>query len=83
MKIKHLYVFGPFRLNVTEKLFLRDEETLPLTPKAFETLLALVQKSGQLVAEGAPRTVIEQYMAVAASGKAVQVGQRQDRQKQS
>lgn len=37
-------------------------------------------KSGQLVAEGAPRTVIEQYMAVAASGKVVQVGQRQDRQ---
>ena len=37
-------------------------------------------KSGHLVAEGAPRAVIEQYMAVAASGKGVQVGQRQDRQ---
>lgn len=37
-------------------------------------------KNGQLVAEGEPRTVIEQYMAVAASGKGVQIGQRQDRQ---
>jgi lipopolysaccharide transport system ATP-binding protein len=37
-------------------------------------------KGGHLVAEGAPRAVIEQYMAVAASGTAVQVGERQDRQ---
>jgi lipopolysaccharide transport system ATP-binding protein len=37
-------------------------------------------KGGQLVAEGAPRTVIEQYLADAASGEVIQLGQRKDRQ---
>ena len=37
-------------------------------------------KGGQLVAEGAPRTVIEQYMAGTASGEVIQLGQRKDRQ---
>ena len=37
-------------------------------------------KGGQLVAQGAPRTVIEQYMAVASSGQVTRVGDRQDRQ---
>ena len=37
-------------------------------------------KGGQLVAQGAPRTVIEQYMAVGSSGQVTQVGDRQDRQ---
>lgn len=37
-------------------------------------------KSGQLLAQGDPRTVIEQYMAVASSGQVTQVGDRQDRQ---
>lgn len=37
-------------------------------------------KAGQLVAEGEPRTVIEQYMAGAGSGEAIQLGQRKDRQ---
>jgi len=37
-------------------------------------------KGGQLVAQGAPRTVIEQYMAITSSGQVTQVGDRQDRQ---
>ena len=37
-------------------------------------------KGGQLIAEGPPGTVIEQYMAGAASVEAAQLGQRQDRQ---
>ena len=37
-------------------------------------------KGGQLVAEGAPRAVIEQYMAGTASGEVVPLGQRKDRQ---
>jgi lipopolysaccharide transport system ATP-binding protein len=37
-------------------------------------------KGGQLVAEGAPRAVIEQYMAGTASGEVIQLGQRKDRQ---
>jgi lipopolysaccharide transport system ATP-binding protein len=37
-------------------------------------------ESGQLVAEGAPRAVIEQYQADEASGEVIQLGQRKDRQ---
>lgn len=44
-----VYEFGPFRLDVTEKLFLKHQEPVPLTPKAFETLVALVRKNGHLV----------------------------------
>src|SRR5262245_57346748 len=41
--------FGPFRLETGERLLLRHDERIPLTPKAFETLLALVEHSGRLV----------------------------------
>ncbi|HYP25608.1 MAG TPA: winged helix-turn-helix domain-containing protein [Blastocatellia bacterium] len=44
-----LYAFGPFRLDAAEKLLLKNDEPVPLTPKAFETLLILVQKNGSLV----------------------------------
>jgi lipopolysaccharide transport system ATP-binding protein len=37
-------------------------------------------KGGQLVAEGEPRAVIEQYMAATASGEIIQLRQRKDRQ---
>ena len=46
---KHFYEFGPFRLDTTERLLLRDGRPVPLTPKAYEMLLALVQKSGHIV----------------------------------
>lgn len=46
---KHLYEFGPFQLDATKRLLLRDGEPIPLTPKAVETLLALVQSHGELV----------------------------------
>ncbi|MGA9769558.1 MAG: tetratricopeptide repeat protein [Blastocatellia bacterium] len=46
---KHFYEFGPFRLNPKERLLLRDEQIVPLTPKLFDTLLALVESSGHLV----------------------------------
>ena len=46
---QHLYEFGPYRLDTAERLLLRDGEPVSLTPKAFETLVALVQRSGHLV----------------------------------
>jgi Tol biopolymer transport system component/DNA-binding winged helix-turn-helix (wHTH) protein len=46
---KHLYDFGPFRLDPVKRRLLRDGEPVALTPKAFETLLALVQQSGKTV----------------------------------
>jgi TolB-like protein/DNA-binding winged helix-turn-helix (wHTH) protein/Tfp pilus assembly protein PilF len=49
MRPQHLYEFGPYRLDTAEQLLLRDGKPVPLTPKAFETLVALVERSGHLV----------------------------------
>src|ERR1700730_2850026 len=46
---KHFYEFGPFRLDPAERLLLRNDQTIPLAPKAFETLLLLVENSGHLL----------------------------------
>src|SRR5918993_5546988 len=40
------YLFGPFVVDTREGLLLREGQPVPLTPKAFETLLALVENSG-------------------------------------
>ena len=48
-QIKRLYEFGPFRLDAGERLLLRDGESVPLTPKAFDLLLALVEHHGHLL----------------------------------
>ena len=45
----HIFEFGPFRLETAERLLLRSGARIPVTPKAFETLLVLVQNSGRLV----------------------------------
>jgi DNA-binding winged helix-turn-helix (wHTH) protein/TolB-like protein/Flp pilus assembly protein TadD len=45
----HFYEFGPFRLNATERLLLRDGSEVPLTPKVFDTLLVLVENSGHVL----------------------------------
>jgi Tol biopolymer transport system component/DNA-binding winged helix-turn-helix (wHTH) protein len=47
--VRHLYEFGPFRLDATERLLLRDKQHIPLTPKAFETLLVLVEHGGHVI----------------------------------
>lgn len=43
------YTFGPFRLCPSEHLLLRGEAPIPLAPKTFELLVALVSRSGQLL----------------------------------
>ena len=45
------YEFGRFRLNVAERVLLREGELVPLTPKVFDILLVLVESSGQVVAK--------------------------------
>jgi DNA-binding winged helix-turn-helix (wHTH) protein/TolB-like protein len=44
---KHFYEFGPFRLDPWERRLLLDGAVVPLTAKVFDTLLVLVQNSGQ------------------------------------
>src|ERR1051325_11585576 len=46
---QHFYEFGPFRLEPLKRRLLRDGESIRLTPKAFDLLLALVEQSGKTV----------------------------------
>jgi len=48
-EFKGLYEFGEFRLDAAERRLVRGNEPVALTLKVFETLLVLVQRSGQLV----------------------------------
>ena len=49
---KHLYAFGDFCLDTSRRLLLRrDGQPVPLTPKAFDTLLVLVRRGGRVVAK--------------------------------
>jgi DNA-binding winged helix-turn-helix (wHTH) protein/tetratricopeptide (TPR) repeat protein len=47
--VKHLLTFGPFRMDLEERVLMRDQETISLSPKAFETLLVLVQRCERVV----------------------------------
>ena len=46
---RELYEFGPYRLDAAERRVLRDGQPVPLTPKAFDTLLVLIRRAGALV----------------------------------
>jgi len=43
------YDFGPFRLDLTEHILLREGKSVALSPKAFDTLLVLLRNSGRIV----------------------------------
>src|SRR6516164_7489533 len=44
-----VYEFGPFRLNPQKRIVLREGELLPLTPKCFDLLLALVKHHDEIL----------------------------------
>src|SRR2546425_34834 len=48
-QVKQIYEFGPFRLDTAERVLLRDGRPVQLTPKAFDVLLLLVERSGHIV----------------------------------
>jgi len=49
MQPRRLYECGPFVLDPLNRALLRTGEPLPLPPKAFDTLLVLVQHQGDLI----------------------------------
>lgn len=49
LETKHFYDFGDFRLDLTEKVLLRDGKSVPITPKVFETLQVFVENAGRLI----------------------------------
>src|SRR5262245_14240947 len=63
---KQIYEFGPFRLDPTERLLARDGAAIPLMPKVFDLLLALVEHHGHLLEKDElmnlvwPDTIVEE-----------------------
>jgi Tol biopolymer transport system component/DNA-binding winged helix-turn-helix (wHTH) protein len=61
-----VYEFGSFRLDPAERLLLKDGQPVPLTPKAFDLLVFLAERSGRLVEKQAlmsalwPNAVVEE-----------------------
>src|SRR5205809_1403226 len=47
--MSQVYEFGPYRLEVATRRLLRDGEAVALTPKAFDTLLALIERRDRVV----------------------------------
>lgn len=43
------YQFANFRLDISEKVLLRDDKPVPLTPKVFDTLLVFTENPGRLL----------------------------------
>src|SRR5215510_1956864 len=62
----HFYEFAPFLVDNRKHVLLRDGAPLLLTPKAFETLLVLIEAGGQVVEKDElmrriwPDTVVEE-----------------------
>lgn len=48
---KRLFEFGDFRLDPGERVLARNGERIALTPKAFETLVLLIQNSGHVLSK--------------------------------
>lgn len=46
-----MYEFGPFHMDPDKQVLLRGHEPVSVTPKAFETLLALVRRSRDVVSK--------------------------------
>jgi DNA-binding winged helix-turn-helix (wHTH) protein len=65
-QLKQIYEFGPYRLDAAERLLLRDGAVVPLQPKVFDLLLALVERAGRLVEKDElmklvwPDTIVEE-----------------------
>ncbi|MDX2044442.1 MAG: alpha/beta fold hydrolase [Acidobacteriota bacterium] len=48
-EVRFVYEFGPFRLDPAERMILRGDHALSLTPKALDTLIVLVEHSRHIV----------------------------------
>ncbi len=48
-QVRESYDFGRFRVDVGGRVLMREEELVPLTPKAFDILIALLENDGRIV----------------------------------
>jgi DNA-binding winged helix-turn-helix (wHTH) protein/tetratricopeptide (TPR) repeat protein len=49
--VKQFYDFPPFSIDVSDRILLRGRKPVAITPKAFDVLLPLVQRHGQIVSK--------------------------------
>jgi DNA-binding winged helix-turn-helix (wHTH) protein/TolB-like protein len=62
----HFYDFGPYRLDKSDRLLRRGDEVVPLTPKAFEMLMVLIESRGHVLTKDEfmkrvwPDTIVEE-----------------------
>lgn len=65
-EVRRSYEFGPFRLDPEERILSRDGQLVPLTIKAFDTLLVMVEDAGRVISKDElmrrvwPETVVEE-----------------------
>lgn len=48
---RYLYEFGPFRLDPSERLLLRDDKPVAVTARPFDALVVLLERAGRLVSK--------------------------------
>ena len=75
MKRKQMLSFGSFRLDITNRQLFRDQRELKLTGRAFEVLVYLVERPGQLVTREELSQTVWQGMVVGDSTLAVCIGE--------
>src|ERR1043165_9800867 len=62
---RSIYEFDSYRIDVANRLLLREDEPIPLTPKAVEILIALIDHRGQIMSKNDlmkivwPDTIVE------------------------
>lgn len=49
LRAQFSFEFGPFRLDLSERLLLCNGKSVPLAPKVFETLVVLVENNGRIM----------------------------------
>src|SRR6185503_7991960 len=84
----HFYEFDCFRIDIDERVLLREGAPVTLPPKVFETLLALVERHGHIVEKNDlieqvwPDTVVEENnlsQCISAIRKVLGDGRREQR----
>ena len=54
-----IYRFGEFRLMADDRMLLRGNDRIPMSPRIFELLLVLVENAGRLVMGNSKSVILE------------------------
>ena len=57
-QVKHFYEFGPFRLDLEERILLQEGQPVALPPKVFDTLVLLAERNGRILSKDEMMTLL-------------------------